>query len=185
MKYPLRTVVPAIVLSIIMTLPVAALEKKDWKGFFSNPQLETGYFVEHPADWEAVELAPNMVGIVSPAGRKTAVSITIQDVREWDKAPAGLDEYMKVYDENIKKELPDYTVIEREKAEFAGTEAYRSVFTYTDNVDPDWHVKVCAYTFIIDGVWAYDVGYASTPDTFNDYFEVADEIMRSMRINED
>jgi hypothetical protein len=171
--------------------PAQAGEGQKDKGERSAPRMATfksgefdgiSFHIIYPLDWELSETSPYIIAFLSPDDIKVAVLVEVQNLREEERAPMTQDEYMKWYDENVVKETDDYKVTDRVHTRFAGHNAVLTTYSYTDTIDPNWHLKCDTFIFLVDGIFVVRGSYMSTPEKYDKYLQQASRMIRSLRL---
>lgn len=161
-------------------------KEQTWRTYKSQEFNEISYSIDYSPDWEVKELSPNMVafspGDFEVAIGEVAVNVAIQDLRNWGHTSLSLDGYIKIYDKNIPEMLLNFVQLRREKTRIADQEAYLTVYRATDKIDTEWHMKSKTYIFVVNDMFAYEVGYTAVPEKYETYLSEADKMMKSFKL---
>lgn len=183
MRFILHILISTLILMVCQVCKENSAEGKDLKTFHSQEIEGISYSIDYSPNWEVRQISPNMVGFLSPDNIKVSITIAMQDIRDWGYTSLELDKYIEIYDKNILNYVLDYERLERAKTRIADQDSYLTIYTYTDKFDTDWNVKSKLYTFVVDGMFAYDVGYSSTPELYDKYLSEADNMIKSFKLH--
>jgi len=167
--------------SFSLSSPQPQDPKKNWKTYQSREFNQISFSIAYPPDWEPKELSPFSFGLISPEGQRAMITASVQDLGE--AAHSSLVDYIKRHDQKIQTRTLNYKQLQREKSSIAGQDAYLTVYTYTDTVDSNWHLKVKTYTFVVNDRFAFDLGYAGSLKEYDIFFFVAEDIINSFQLS--
>lgn len=179
----MKKVIILTLLAGVSLLPSGAWGEEEWLTYKSKPVEGVTYSIRYPPSWELKEMSPFSVGIMcfDDPKLKTMVTLSIQDVRLLGYKTVTLDEYLKIRDQNILRTVFDYKHSVREKVSLGGEEAVLTAYAYTDKKDPQWHVKGESYTLLVNETLGYEIGYGSTPESYDKFSETAQKIINSFK----
>ena len=140
---------------------------------------EKGFSITFPADWEIKPNPPTIVTALRPAAPGDTFRENVNVVVEALPKPMTPRQYLDAAIALMKKSLPDFAEIDRDKAALQVADAGYVIYTY--KMGP-MQVKNVAYV-IPRGLSCFVITCTATPDTFLEYWGDFEDIALSFKLD--
>ena len=183
MRYSMKSSIKALLLlTLIAGMPTQQVSAQT-TNYASNRFGEINFSFDYPSKLELKEMAPNMAAVIFNYGPLATYTVSVQDLRDWNVGRKDLDGYIVEYEKRILPMLVGMERTKKERVKFAGQDAYLTVYTAAQKADPKHKTKYLMYTFVVDGVFAFDVGYAADPEAYDTFLAEAQKILASFKLS--